>query len=61
MNISKFETEQARLRELETQESQPRQTMPGISGAIQVLEDAPAETEGGDAAGSSAPSTPGGQ
>lgn len=35
-----FETGQARLRDLEAQESQLRQTMLRISGAIQVLEEA---------------------
>ncbi len=43
-----FETGQARLRELEAQESQLRQTMLRISGAIQVLEEALAEAQGGD-------------
>jgi predicted nuclease with TOPRIM domain len=38
-----FETGQARLHELETQEAQLRQTMLRISGAIQVLEEALAQ------------------
>lgn len=38
-----FETGQARLREIEAQESNLRQTLLRISGAIQVLEETLAE------------------
>ena len=48
-----FETGQARLRELEAQEAQLRQTLLRISGAVQVLEEELARDEGG-AAGAAA-------
>ena len=44
-----FETGQARLRELEAQEAQLRQTLLRISGAVQVLEEELARDEGGAA------------
>lgn len=44
-----FETGQARMRELESQEAQLRQTMLRISGAIQVLEEMLSSETGGEA------------
>lgn len=44
-----FETGQARLRELESQEAQLRQTLLRISGAVQVLEEELGRGEGGAA------------
>lgn len=44
-----FGTGQARMRELESQEAQLRQTMLRISGAIQVLEEMLSSETGGEA------------
>jgi len=45
-----FETGQARLRELETEQAYVRETMLRISGAIQVLEEALQNNKKADAA-----------
>jgi len=45
-----FEIGQARLKELETEQAYVRETMPRISGAIQVLEEALRNNKSAEAA-----------